>query len=273
MYIPTRLSALMSLAALAACGGGGSDENNSNGPRFQSWNTNANGTVIKDAANESFGVEIQSSTVVHIGRDTRLNDLLVNSNAQVVANGTLIGAVVLVASTNGSQIAVFKCNNGTVMRIDISSNGYSHNCNAPAPAPAPSPSPSPSPAPAPAPAPSPAPSPRPPAQPANGCLQIGVHASGAVTVTNTCNVKLEYSYCTLSGYWACRAAPASHSPSGYSYDRGQSSISPGSTQVLPESRGAGHIWTQACVWPGLPTIVSFDTRTLTRNSNGTGMCR
>lgn len=135
---------------LAACGGGGDGPSPAPAPStaYISWNGSGNGEVIVDRTNDRFRVRA-SDGVVESLTGSAMNGLRVR-NAVLESNNVPIGAVALVPSTSGGQIAGFRCNNGTMVDIVFQANNlYAIDCGAPAPAPAPAPTPTPAPAPPP----------------------------------------------------------------------------------------------------------------------------
>lgn len=107
-------SAGWSYTCASASGSGGGSTN------YVSWSGNANGTTIVDAANNLFAVDASTREVVALASNTILTGLTVNSLADVLYNGGVIGSVASVASTSGSQIAEFFCSNGNPMTISVS---------------------------------------------------------------------------------------------------------------------------------------------------------
>lgn len=224
----SKIIGIAAVAALTACGGGG-DESPSDSSRFVTWKDSANGIVVKDAADEGFGVETQSRAVVHIAKNSTLRGLAVNGNAQVLANGALIGSVLLNAATNGAQIAVFKCNDGTGMRLTLSSDAssWSHNCTGAVTPPTP-PNPS-----------------TPPSAGINAsdCLKVSRDLWDRLQFTNTCNQRVYYTYCLVGGDSIFRCGGLS---SGGDYGQGSGSVSAGGTAVLPDSASASGVRAMGC---------------------------
>jgi hypothetical protein len=103
-------------------GGGGGGSN------YVTWINSANGTTIKDGANNNFAVDASTRAVVMLANNTTLTGLTVNTAATVLYNGTVIGSVTLAASTTGSQIAVFTCSNGSTMTITYTT-GWFQSCS------------------------------------------------------------------------------------------------------------------------------------------------
>ena len=224
------LATVAMVISLAACGGGGGDGDESGPPRFVTWKDSSNGIVVKDAADEGFGVETLSRSVVHIAKNNTLGGLTVDGNAQVIAKGAPIGLVLLGTATNGSQIAIFKCSDGTAMRLTISADGsnWSHSCSTGPTTPT---TPT---------------TPNPPTTPpatgtnASSCLSLGRDQWNGLQFTNTCNQRVYFTYCYNGGdsnLFRCKASSGGH------YGQGAGSVSPGGTARLPDSASAsGAVW-------------------------------
>ncbi|NMV36495.1 hypothetical protein HGR00_01060 [Ralstonia insidiosa] len=113
------------------------------------------------------------------------------------------------------------------------------------------------------------------------CLRTGTNAQGSITVTNTCNAKIQTAYCTLyaaaqssaaGALFVCKGQPASFSPTGYVYEQAAGSMNPGQTDVLLGTAVQNQkAWVMACV-TGIPHIVDFNTPTINANSTATGIC-
>lgn len=124
------------LAMLCACGGGGDSGGsspNGGGVSYVSWNGSANGTVIKDANNEDFAIDASSRNVVALSDGRVLNGATVDSAARVSISGQSIGIVSISASTTGSKIAVFQCNDGSPLDFKASASTWTYSCGAGSP--------------------------------------------------------------------------------------------------------------------------------------------
>ena len=116
-----------SAALLAACGG--SDATDVDGtPLYVTWTNNANDTVILDWNNDRYVVRRSDRAVVSMQDNKTLTGLSVNSNADLVDKGVIVGGVYSGTSTSGSTIAVFKCTNGRSLNIVETSTTYSYSC-------------------------------------------------------------------------------------------------------------------------------------------------
>lgn len=129
------LSALFAVAsALAGCGGGdeGADAPSPSSPppvAYITWIGNANGETIKDGNNEDFKVRVSDRAVVSMLSGARFEGTFVDTGANLYVNNVHVGAVVAAPSITGSQIAVFKCNNGRALDFyNASSTTYSWLC-------------------------------------------------------------------------------------------------------------------------------------------------
>jgi hypothetical protein len=151
----TDLVTLLSLTvAMAGCGGG-SELDGSDEERTALWTGSANGSVIKDANNESYEALADSGQIIS-SDGTRLNGLTVTNNGSVRLNDAVTGSVVLVSGTGGTSIAAFRCSDGRPLDIARSNGAYRVDCvGIAAAAPAPSIVAAASPGPAAAPAPPP----------------------------------------------------------------------------------------------------------------------
>ncbi|MGM3277115.1 hypothetical protein [Ralstonia sp. 24A2] len=112
------------------------------------------------------------------------------------------------------------------------------------------------------------------------CLRMGSNAQGSITVTNTCNARIGYSYCNLyatapsstGSLFVCQGHAASYSPTGYVYEQGSDSLGAGQTDILLGTAVQGQkAWVMACA-SGNPHIVDFNTPTINANSTATGIC-
>lgn len=112
------------------------------------------------------------------------------------------------------------------------------------------------------------------------CLRMGTNAQGSITVTNTCNARIGYSFCNLyatapsstGSLFVCQGHSASYSPTGYVYEQGADSLSPGQTDILLGTAVQNQkAWVMACA-SGAPHIVNFNTPTINANSTATGIC-
>lgn len=120
-------SAGWSYTCASNSGSSNSSGSSSGSTSYTSWTGSANGTTIMDAASHQFGVNSSTSAVVALASNTILTGLTVNSSAQVLYNGSLIGSVSLASSMSGSQIAEFFCSDGNPMTITVSSS-WSTSC-------------------------------------------------------------------------------------------------------------------------------------------------
>lgn len=98
---------------------------------FFTWTGSENGTIVVDSQNALYSVDADSGIVVDLASNQQLNGLTVDANAELVYNGTVIGAVVLVPATDGNQIAQFSYTlngqNGTSL-ITLSGGAYTVTC-------------------------------------------------------------------------------------------------------------------------------------------------
>lgn len=107
------------LVALSGCGGGGSDY----GSSYIVW---PNGDVaVYDASQQAFAVPESTMTVERLRDGLTLAGLTVTHNADLVANGAIIGYVRM----EGGR-AVFSCNDGRKMLLAISNSRpyWTYNC-------------------------------------------------------------------------------------------------------------------------------------------------
>lgn len=115
---------------LVACGGGGSGSGS--GPNYVTWTNNANGTVIKDGANNNFSVDTSTRNVVALASNTTLTGLTVDNNGNVIDNGTTIATVDLIYSTSGTKIEKFDCSGPApqygAMTISVTGSVWSYTC-------------------------------------------------------------------------------------------------------------------------------------------------
>lgn len=110
--------------------GGGSTGGGSTGGSsgFITWTGSVNDTVIKDANNENYQVRA-SDRLVFDPSNSGLTGLTVNSSAQVLRNGQVIGYVgSLPSSSGGGNVAVFFCTNGNRLDIVTTSTSWDHSC-------------------------------------------------------------------------------------------------------------------------------------------------
>jgi len=121
------LTTAAAAATLAACGGG-ADGLVDEPPAYVSWTNNANDTVILDWNNDRYVVRRSDRAVVSMLDNKALTGLSVNSNADLVDKGVIVGGVYSGTSTSGSTIAVFKCTNGRSLNIVETSSTYSYSC-------------------------------------------------------------------------------------------------------------------------------------------------
>jgi hypothetical protein len=113
-----------------ACGSGGGDGSTptpTTNSSFVNWTNSANGTVVKDWANQDFQVRSSDRTIVDAS-NTAYNGAVVDSSAKVSLNGTPIGSVAVTKSSTGTQIAVFTCNDGSGLVWASANGNYSYKC-------------------------------------------------------------------------------------------------------------------------------------------------
>lgn len=123
----TLLLAGAAALALAACGGG-EDTVDPTPSTYVTWTNNANDTVILDWNNDRYAVRRSDRAVVSMQDNKTLTGLSVNSNADLIDSGVIVGGVYNGTSTSGSTIAVFKCTNGRSLNIVETSTSYSYSC-------------------------------------------------------------------------------------------------------------------------------------------------
>ncbi len=121
------LLAATTLLTLAACGGGedGQPEPDST---YVSWSGSANDVVILDWNNERFAVRRDNRNVAFYNTDTVLNNLTVNSSADVYWGSTRIGSVTYTTAVSGARIVDFTCLDGREMDITVTSGSWSYRC-------------------------------------------------------------------------------------------------------------------------------------------------
>jgi hypothetical protein len=108
--------------------GGGSTGGGSTGGTsgFITWTGSVNGTIIKDADNENYQVRA-SDRLVFDPSNSGLTGLTVDSSAQVLRSGQVIGYVGSAPATTGN-VAVFFCSNGSRLNIATTSTSWDHSC-------------------------------------------------------------------------------------------------------------------------------------------------
>jgi hypothetical protein len=121
-----RLFLVAVCAAVVSCGGGGGDT--SSDSTYANWTGSANGSVIKDASNDSFEVESATGALV-FNRSNRLSGVLISSSGAMSYRGTASGSVVLSTATNGARISTLVCNSGVATDIAVTGNSWSWNCD------------------------------------------------------------------------------------------------------------------------------------------------
>jgi hypothetical protein len=252
-----KLAALFSTVAIIGCGGGDPDSS------YVTIFGNANQESIADANNEFFRIRSSDRAVVNQA-GTVLNGLQVDSASRVFLNSQLIGRVELDLATNGTQIAVFRCENAASMDIIVAAGGYSVQGCVSASSPSPSPSPS------------PAPAPSPPSSSADGinassCLSTSRAANGQLILSNACNQTVYFSFCLLgssTSSFAC--GPSSTSGGVITYGRGNWQVSSGGTYTFPDgSNASGAILFGCAAGPsGIQPLPN-----LTQLNPPTGFCR
>jgi hypothetical protein len=121
---------LMLCLMLVACSGGSSSGGggSSGGTSYVNFNNSANGTTVKDAANNNFAVDSSSRSVIELASGATLSGLTVDTSSNVLSNGVKIGTVTLQTSTSSTQIAAFLCTNGSRMTISSTSTTYRYSC-------------------------------------------------------------------------------------------------------------------------------------------------
>ena len=108
-------------------GGNGGDQPGSSAPEYVVWNGSSNGKAVLDGSNRRFGVN-QSTKVVHdFQTNIALNGLTVQG-ADVYVQGGLVGVVTLAPGENSSQVAVFRCTNGSNMEITQTPGQWAYSC-------------------------------------------------------------------------------------------------------------------------------------------------
>ena len=108
-------------------GGSGGDQPGSSVPAYVSWNGSSNGKMVLDGSNRRFGVN-QSTKVVHdFETNIALNGLTVEG-ADVYVQGGRVGVVTLAPGENSSQVAVFRCTNGSNMEITQTPGQWAYSC-------------------------------------------------------------------------------------------------------------------------------------------------
>lgn len=123
------VAALIGAAALLAGCGAGEESPPPPTATLVSWNGNSNGSVVLDASNRRFAVRAEDRAVLDLDTNRTLAGAQVDSQARLVANGTVLGGVFLVAGTNNSRVAVFGCAGGDAMRIPIDAGGWRVQCD------------------------------------------------------------------------------------------------------------------------------------------------
>lgn len=108
----------------AGCGGGSSGDDDTS----ITWEGNSNGSVVLDARNQQFTVRASDGAVYDVRRDEFLGGARVDDDARLILSGSVIGAVVPAAGTNGSRVAVFGCAGGGGMTILNDDAGWSYRC-------------------------------------------------------------------------------------------------------------------------------------------------
>lgn len=125
---------LSASAGMASSGGGNSGSGNSGnsgnngGSGYITWTGSINGTLVKDGDNESYQVRASDRVVVDPS-GAALTELSVNSSANVVRSGAVVGYVGLLPSSSGTgNVAVFFCSNGGRMDITTTATTWDHSC-------------------------------------------------------------------------------------------------------------------------------------------------
>lgn len=100
----------------------------SGGSGYITWTGSINGTIVKDADSENYQVRASDRVVVDPSGAT-LNELSVDSSANVVRSGQVVGYVgSLPASAGTGNVAVFFCSNGGLMNITTTATTWDHSC-------------------------------------------------------------------------------------------------------------------------------------------------
>lgn len=238
--------------------GTGNGSNGSDG--FVTFAGNANTTVVLDKNNQKFQVLEKDRSVLNASK-TRLNGLIVDSSGRLIQNGTQVGIVQLSKSVSNTDVAVFTCANGNRMGISNASDGYSLDCGAVSGTGNNNGSGN-----------SGNNSNSKDGQRGDQCIRTSRDASGSLILTNTCNVKIYYNYCNLSGYGVCNPSLNSWSPSGYTYGWGTTFINPGQSDTVYGSKGTTSFY-WVCVSPASPFITGFNTTSIMASSVPYGICK
>jgi hypothetical protein len=124
------LAAAPATAVLAGCCGGEDpgDAPGQGDTEWIEWNGSASGAVVVDRNDEQFRVRTSTRMVVARNGGLPLHGTYIDNLARLWIDGEQVGSVILVSSTGG-QIAVFRCNSGIELdfRTDTSPR-YSWAC-------------------------------------------------------------------------------------------------------------------------------------------------
>ncbi len=94
---------------------------------------NANGGGIRDASNDLFWVRTSDRNVLWAKSSTeliRLSGLTVDTQWRLLDGTTPVGNILYLKAADGSDIAVFHCNDGTRLDISATSSGWTQSCSA-----------------------------------------------------------------------------------------------------------------------------------------------
>jgi hypothetical protein len=123
-----RLSTGAAAGLLVACGGGGGSDEVPSADGYAQWEGNANGSIVKDASNDSFEVLDRERVLVQ-NRSVRLPEIQVDSEGVLTYRGAVHGAVVAGMSTSGRTIAVLECLDGTPIDFVVNGSSWTWNCS------------------------------------------------------------------------------------------------------------------------------------------------
>lgn len=121
---------LSASAGMASSGGGNSGSGNSGnngGSGYITWTGSINGTLVKDGDNESYQVRASDRVVVDPS-GAALTELSVNSSANVVRSGAVVGYVGMLPSSSGTGNVASFCSNGGRMDITTTATTWDHSC-------------------------------------------------------------------------------------------------------------------------------------------------
>lgn len=128
MRIDLTLALLALGFTLQGCGGGGSSDDGGSGgggaPDLLAWNGSSNGSVVRDADNDAFAF----TTAQALYRNGVTYPGVKTADGKLTWNGAEIGVVVLGAATDGSQIAVTRCTDGSPLNLTFLTDTVTYNC-------------------------------------------------------------------------------------------------------------------------------------------------